>query len=72
MSRPATQMSGRLPQLPKIIHPLAERIPGDQLGGINTGVISRRPFPGESRPSSRPPSNLFKRRYGNNSELSVA
>lgn len=65
MSRPGTQMSGRLPPLPKIKHPLAERLPGDQLGGINIGASGVRPLAAEARPGSRPPSNLFKRRYGN-------
>ena len=55
-------MSGRLPPLPKIKHPLAEIVPGNQLGGINVEGAVGRPLPAEARAGSRPPSNLFKRR----------
>ena len=71
MSRPGTQMSGRLPPLPKIKHPLAEIVPGNQLGGINVEGAVGRPLPAEARPGSRPPSNLFKRRYGNVGEFYI-
>ena len=62
MSRAASQAAGRLPPLPRIRHPLAEVVPHSQLRGINVSH-SGRPLPAEERPSSRPRSNLFNRRY---------